>query len=98
MLAQFTAPSQRGLALHETKHVIQSDIAGGLKFQDGKLQNAGNKNSDKINNEVQSYQVQFSLNGFIPKTNNTVIEKSADITPTVVRAMKDENGKPLYLF
>ncbi len=60
--------SNDGLFLHESVHVLQSINAGGLRFSSGgKLFNASGTRVGQINNEVQSYRVQFSFDGsFIP--------------------------------
>ena len=60
--------STDGLFLHESVHVLQSINAGGLRFStEGKLFNASLSRVGQINNEVQSYRVQFSFDGsFIP--------------------------------
>jgi len=83
-----------GLALHEIKHITQSEIAGGLKFINGKLQNAGRNGDEKINNEVQSYKAQFSLNGNIP--GGVPIWSPLNITPTMVRNMRNSDRTLTY--
>ena len=83
-----------GLALHEIKHITQSEKAGGLKFANGKLQNAGQTRQERINNEIQGYHSQFSLNGYIPGAGP--IWSPLKITPTMIINMKDSNGNILY--
>jgi hypothetical protein len=73
--------SNRGLHLHEIRHVGQSMEAGGLRFdQEGYLLNAANTLQGARNNEVNAYQVQFSFDGSYPAG---------------ARSLKDINAKSL---
>ena len=75
------------LAFHEIKHITQSLNSNELVFRGGNLQNEGSTKTDRMNNEVQGYQFQFSYSGTIPEF-GTIYSPRA-ITPAMVGNMKN---------
>jgi len=82
------------LAFHEIKHVTQSLNSRGLIFRGGNLQNDGLTRTERIKNEVQAYQFQFSFSGSIPEF-GTIYGPRA-ITPAMVGNMKKPDGSLMY--
>lgn len=85
-----------GLAFHEIRHVSQSLNAGGLKFIDGKLQNAGTTRESQGKMEVGAYQSQFSYTGY--RIGGKTVYTPYAITPEFVGSLKNEKGELFYPF
>ena len=85
-----------GLAFHEIRHVSQSLNTGGLKFNEGKLQNAGTNDHSRGNMEIETYQSQFSFTGY--KIGGKALYTPKVITPALIGSLKNEKGELLYPF
>lgn len=86
--------SSDALSIHEISHVRQSLEAGGLKFtHEGLLLNSGSGLKGKSNIEVESYQLQYSVDQTFPGKNHNGIQ-GIDIHS--VGNIKDDNQNYVY--
>ncbi len=89
--------SNDGLYIHEIRHVGQAFDAGGLRFTPGHLMiNPGRNGNERVANEVNSYQIQYSFNGTtLP---GTYPRNVSDINEAAIRGFDPGDGSHPYDF
>ena len=86
--------SSDAMSIHEITHIRQSLDAGGLKFSNGLLNNAGKKLESMCNMEVEAYKMQYSYDRSFPGRTNGL--NGIDVHS--VGNITNEHGAPVYGF
>jgi len=85
--------SNKGIHIHEIRHIGQSLAAGGLKFNsEGQLQNAASSFEEGRDNEVEAYKTQYSFDGSYPAGAKSL----NDINSTTLMNIKTADGDIAY--
>ena len=84
------------LKMHEITHIHQSIKAKKFQYdENGKLYNAGNKAQEWTINEIEAYQVQYSINsGNVPAPLRGKGVKNIDAQ--AISQIRDKNGNRVY--